>query len=69
MQNESETEFHRVYKVAPTQQLTELTHLLLFLKILLLESFINIMTKQTKRTDIQHLNPSPALTISPGTVI
>ena len=23
MQNESETEFHTVYKVAPTQQLTE----------------------------------------------
>ena len=28
MQNESETEFHRVYKVSPTQQLTKLTHLL-----------------------------------------
>ena len=28
LQNESETEFHRVYKVSPTQQLTKLTHLL-----------------------------------------
>ena len=28
MQNESETEFHTVYKVSPTQQLTKLTHLL-----------------------------------------
>ena len=29
MQNESETEFHRVCKVSPTQQLTKLTHLLM----------------------------------------
>ena len=29
MQNESETEFHRVYEVSPTQQLTKLTHLLM----------------------------------------
>ena len=28
VQNESETEFHRVYKVSPTQQVTKLTHLL-----------------------------------------
>ena len=28
MQNESEREFHRVYKVSPTQQLSKLTHLL-----------------------------------------
>ena len=28
MKNESETEFHRIYKVSLTQQLTKLTHLL-----------------------------------------
>ena len=28
MKNESETEFHRVSKVSPTQQLTKLRHLL-----------------------------------------
>ena len=28
MQNETETKFHRVYKVSPTQQLTKLRHLL-----------------------------------------
>ena len=43
MQNESETEFHRVYKVSPTQQLTKLTHLLRESGEIVVDSWLHVL--------------------------